>query len=1152
MADIKELYGLLQQADAAAQSGNTQAIADVQAILGEIDRISAQQPQVAAAPVEQPGALAMPIEGGGLPQRTPTAPESDRVALDSPNITPEFASDFRIITGLNPYSIGKTPREALTGALARGAIDPSFVPGQDFGAFASQWEPYKQESQSSMLGAFARGAESAVGPTLAAIPGSMAGQAIGVLGGGAIGGVLGGPAGMAIGAKIGGGLGMMAGGAAGATLGSLVQQGAESMLGFKTDQDIAQDQLDQERAATRYARLAGEIVPQFTTMRPAIGSIGKAVAGDIGAATSLAAGTMLGGGIPAIASAVAGEPIDTERVVVGALSGMLLEPNRFGQSLYDRAARTEIGALNARNATVQQFAADIGSAAAELADSPNLVKNGVKLGAGSLSNDEGLIALEQHVFNRDPALRGQRARDIEQIALNVDRQMQPRGASPAQTERFFIDDLAEMSAKAEQAFQEAIARGDQYAQGILQNAQQAAQRSQELHNAGLMTAELAHSLAVRNFSEAAAQINEFQGNRAPAAETVLRVLNDNAKVAHDAAKALAVNIPPNITTQFDNFTSAANAAVKDMSEFKKLPGPLRAMIEARKPKFAEDGTALHAGTVEFAEDGTALHAGTVESAVKDAGLLAEMLRDPKIKKSPSTVRLITKVREGLEKDIETVGEQYSELKAFRAAWRDYSEKFVNNDSQKVLLTGSIDPNIVIDHYMKKSGTIKGLAGAEQLRAAIGDSPTALRAVEDWFMSKMANVIGVAQTEKVLTEANIRAAENWLASDAVQELLKVFPSAGPKMASKLARLELNRVATEARVAEVKAASVKKPDVIADRLRTMAIETKKTAEAAAAKALQVEQKAIAEHVAQRFIGTSPKDAIGGILSSKSVDSVRLAEDLLAAAAKDPTGQAVQGIRNAMRDYVNEQIRAKGSVASSKNVPDGISKRELETTLGKLGALLIKDTKERRVIETILGKESEDLKNLDLASQQLEVLSRRKRATAGMSQTTPQKAIEEQIQQQMDFSALNFLGRLSRGMSVRDAGQKGYLRSTVDLIQRVWSGDIQEKAYAAIRDTIADPEKLRTALLETTPENMPAIRGWLKTYGIPYTFDVNNSDMETIGQGGAVTDRENGFRVISKDNKKFKVFSPAGKLLGIYDNPERASQAADVEILKARKLK
>jgi hypothetical protein len=1109
----------------------------VQAILGEIDRLKTQQPQVAADSLEQPGMLATPVEGGGLPQRPPTTSESGRVALDSPNITPEFASDFRVITGINPYALGKTPREALTGAVAKGALDPSFQAGQDFGAFGSQWEPYKQEQQSTMGGAFLRGAESAVGPTIGAIPGSMAGQAIGILGGGALGGMVGGPPGMVLGAQIGGGLGMMAGGAVGGTLGGLIQQGAESMLGFKTDQDIAQDQFDQEQAATRYARLAGEIVPQFSTMRPAIGTFGKAVAGDVGSIASLGIGAGLGGGIPAIANAVAGEPIDMERVTMGALSGMLLEPSRFGQSLYDRAARNEIGALKARNATVQQFAADARSAAAELADSPNLVQNGVKLGAGSLSNDEGLIALEQHVFNRDPVLRGQRARDVEQIALNVDTQMQPRGASPAQTERFFVDDLGQMSAKAEQAYQGAIARGDQYAQGILQNAQQAAQRSQELANAGLMSAKMAHSLAVRNFAEAAAQINEFQGNRAPAAETVLRVFTQNSEVAHDAAKALAVNIPQSVTTQFENFTSAANAAVKDMSEFKKLPGPVRAMIKARKPKFAEDGTALHADSIK--------------QAVNDAGLLAELMRDSEIKKSPSTIRLLGKIREGLEKDIEAGSDKYSELKTFRAAWKNYTDTFVNNDSQKVSI-GSIDPNTVIDHYMKKSGQIKGLAGAEQLRAVIGDSPTGLRAVEDWFMSKMAKTIGVAQTENVLTEGSIRSAENWLADDHIQELLKVFPSAKPKMESMLARLELNRLAAAAGEAEVKAASAPRSEVIADRLRTMAIETKKTAETAALKALKAEEKAIAEHVAQRFIGTSPKDAIQGILSSKSIDPVRLAEDLLNAAAKDPTGQAVQGIRNAMREFINEQIRAKGSVASGKNVPDGISKAELETTLGKLGKLLIKGTNERRVIEQILGPYSQDLKNLDLASQQLEVLSRRKRATAGMSQTTPQKAIEEQIQEQMDFSALNFLGRLSRGMSVKDAGQKGYIRNTVDMIQRVWSGDIQEKAYAAIRDAIADPEKLRIALLETTPGNMPAIRGWLKTYGIPYTFDINNSDMETIGQGGVITDRESGFRVISKDNKKFKVFSPAGKLLGIYDTPEKASQAADIEILKARKTK
>lgn len=61
MADINELYGLLQQADTAAQAGDTRAIADVQALLGEIDRLQAASPQAQAMPVEDPTRLQTPL-----------------------------------------------------------------------------------------------------------------------------------------------------------------------------------------------------------------------------------------------------------------------------------------------------------------------------------------------------------------------------------------------------------------------------------------------------------------------------------------------------------------------------------------------------------------------------------------------------------------------------------------------------------------------------------------------------------------------------------------------------------------------------------------------------------------------------------------------------------------------------------------------------------------------------------------------------------------------------------------------------------------------------------------------------------------------------------------------------------------------------------
>lgn len=61
MADINELYSLLKQADAAAQAGDTQAITDVQALLGEIDRLQAAPVQALAMPVEDPARLQTPL-----------------------------------------------------------------------------------------------------------------------------------------------------------------------------------------------------------------------------------------------------------------------------------------------------------------------------------------------------------------------------------------------------------------------------------------------------------------------------------------------------------------------------------------------------------------------------------------------------------------------------------------------------------------------------------------------------------------------------------------------------------------------------------------------------------------------------------------------------------------------------------------------------------------------------------------------------------------------------------------------------------------------------------------------------------------------------------------------------------------------------------
>ena len=150
----------------------------------------APQMQQTATPMEQPGMLAAPIGGGdGALPTYRSLPESDKVALDSNQLTKEFLADYKIVTGEPVPVDARTPRQALDAAMAKGTLTPDFVPGQDFGAFASQWSPYLTENQSTLGGAFLRGAKQAVGPTAGGYLGAGVGQAVGIPVGGAIGGM---------------------------------------------------------------------------------------------------------------------------------------------------------------------------------------------------------------------------------------------------------------------------------------------------------------------------------------------------------------------------------------------------------------------------------------------------------------------------------------------------------------------------------------------------------------------------------------------------------------------------------------------------------------------------------------------------------------------------------------------------------------------------------------------------------------------------------------------------------------------------------------------------------------------------------------------------------------------------------------------------
>lgn len=1135
MADINELYGLLQQADTAAQSGNTQAIADVQAILGEIDRANAQQSQGATVPMEQPGMLAAPISGGnGVLPTYRSLPESDKVALDSNQLTKEFLADYKIVTGEPVPVDAKTPRQALDAAVAKGTLTPDFVPGQDFGAFSSQWSPYLMENQSSLGGAFLRGAKQAAGPTAGGYIGAGVGQVVGIPVGGAIGGMVGGPPGMALGAKVGSAAGALIGGFGGSVIGDWIQSSALDAAGLRTNEELAQDAMDQDRAATRWARMAGEIVPQLATSKFAIEPIKQAVAGDVGARIGLGIGAGIGAGSSIGIQAITDQPIDFERATMAALEGLILQPR--SNTYFDRMARTEIGALNARNATVRDpmITQDIPKAVTKLQAGRELNQNGVQLGSGSISGNEGLISLENAIFNQDAELRNVRQRSMEAISSNVSGDLQQTGFGPVASQEFFQRKTDELMSTAQQAYQQALAAGQAEQAAILRDATQAASQAQRMANDGLLSADTAHSISLRNFSNAQKTISQMMGVREVPSKTVLDVLQQNANVSKSAAQDLATFNGKGIVSDLANFKAGLEESKSKFSKSLAIPAESQDIINRYTPKRDPKTKSLIQPVIELSD------------MVADSSLLADNIR--KANKSGDTVlvKYLSAIKEGIEKDIDSAGGDSEQLKAFKTAYREHARKFLNETSNDVLVTGKADPAKIIDKYMQSTGKVKGTAGATQLRDALEDNPLGLKAVEDWFVGQMAQAGGVDPKPTQL--------KNWLESPDTQERLRIFPEAEPRLRSLINQLETEESALAARTATLKAAeaNAKKPDsTAAARLTVEANEAMAAAQTKAQQALKIEEDLINNHVATRFIGQKPINAIASIFSETATDPATSMKALLDMAAKDPSGRALQGVKNAVREYIDESIRLAGSVVSTENVPGNLSTKDLEASLRALNdATLLGGTK-RELLSMVFGSNSKELQALDLAQQQSAIMARKGRATKGMSSTEPQRAMTEALAEQTGFNTLGFLSRIARGYNVEKAVKPGVTARFFDTLQRVWAGDIKTRTIQVIKDALVDPDKMVAALTDLTPRDMPKVRTWLKQYGIPYAYAPDTTDRETLGNGGVVTDKESGFRMVTRDSKKFRVYYPTGKLLGIYDTEDAAQKATDNELIKIRKF-
>lgn len=1089
--------------------------------------------------LEEPATAFQPIDSTTF-KRAATQPEAEAF-LDRPQLSRPLVDDLRIAfirssnRDVNPFALGDSPREVFNKAVSSGLLKPDFTPSEDMGALRSYWDQYQMQMRgganepgvlddaSKFLGAVARGAKSSVGPTLGAIAGGALGSVVSPLLG---------PAAPA--APISLGLG-----------GSVVGGMAQESLFPTTPEEQAQVMFDYELPNTRWGRMVGQFLPQFLTDRPAlISNMDKAINAGI------AAGTDIG---QAAAEYFGGKEIDPaalrDQLIFDISTAIFTRSNKLGQALYDRSRRKEIAALERRNqmaqaaaggpAQAEQAQRNILDAVAEGLNTPE-----VTLGAGNMSKNVGLIALQAALERREGRLMQQRLNAKAATSKGLSEATALVGETPETAGEFarlqFEGQNAEMFAEAKRLHDSMVAQGQMEGALILQDAASIIQKLGSEAEAGRISAIEANARALSALNDAQSRLFQFSGNatkETASTTSKTRFASNEAlsdKIVADAY-AYARREGGPVAADFSNTWKAAKRVAKQ----KLSPSQKRA------------GTGLADGISAIIETYAPFQNGKFRTYSFES-LRQELINiNSKLRLAPDGSQekmQLSEIRAGLEKDLEKAADKHYLLKEANSLYKAHADKFDNGVSGSVYTK---NPSEFLDLFM--TGSVEEL---RRLRSALSDPVTgdlnaeAAMDIELYVANQLADSFGSQPKAKTLQE--------WRARN---EATKIIEGAFPEIKPGIDKFIQDIADTEEMALQMttalKKAEENKADVVAFNARLQKdAETRKAQretlrEKQAATKFAETQKQIIDSAATRFLGPYPVDAIKNIMDNPNVDPRREMAALIDSARKDPTGGAVEGIRNAVRKYLADESKLLAQVVVNENFKSAeVTPDKLAVSLRALNEQLDPTSKFRQTLDLVL--DPREIEALKTVRRQLEILGRRTSLTQGESATTYNSIYDQVLREGLSGNMVNILGNLAKGVDpTRRAGLSRAILAFIDATKKVWKGDINERTQELMVDAMIDPAVAIEMLRPIKDITLPRARAFLQTWTLtkeqeleytPLPFSVQASYEEDLANGTVTTDTANGYRIVQTPQKNFRLYSPEGEEMGLF----RSFQEAEAKSL------
>jgi regulator of protease activity HflC (stomatin/prohibitin superfamily) len=811
-------------------------------------------------------------------------------------------------------------------------------------------------------------------------------------------------------------------------------------------------------------RIASEEVRKFTKLmgqRPVEQALTGAAAGGAMEAIEQGGGgalAQLGGGLGAGIA-----------VPIAAAAG------RGGLSLLPRtAAQKARQAEELASSAYQGMVVDKKQALDDLARSQEVSNAQVRMMTGDITGDPGLLAMQDMLERESNVLASRKMENIAGMSRKLGEGLAPTGASPEETQQYFKSVIDNIVSESEKNKQVALAQGDAESAKLIENARAKAAAIKADADKGVLNAEDAFQQVKDEYENLFSDLSSLKESTvkdklSESAFEAIKRQKDREKIyINDLYDAAEKEVPK----FYQKNTAEAKAGlVKEFGEERRLPSEVQKIL----------------GEVQDVKGNMKLR--TLDQLRADIRAINSEIRAAQSSAArQAEVPALIKFKQSLNDDISSLEGVSENLKKANRAYYEYAQRYKEGASgdvfgPKALNSKTIDQFIGRSEASASPEEIQRLRDAiigkkdipnltpDQVVAAEADRVTAIRNVSDWVLSKMSGEVKGTKTSKSI--------ENWLQTKG-NRIIEIFPESRKRISEiqdKFSTLE-DQVANakksvldfkKKRIAEGQNASL-----VDSQANALAKEIEKKYQEQVKK-LDDEIKLATNpnsNPAARFVDGNPYEIVNKVMSNK-VNAEQQVQNLLEQAAKDTTGKATEGLKNAFRGWMNSQART----TSKESVGKGIASHEanlvdFQVDLKKMNDLMQKGSATRNSLEMVFGKDSPELESIDKVRQQLDMMSRRSKLKVQGFQQPEDKA------QDIKDTVLELAG-------IGLAGIKGYVawKSTdlVKKVQRQYNREVIDLFKNMMIDSMSDPELARKLLLKVNEENFPTIQRVFADYGI-----------------------------------------------------------------------